>query len=257
RRQLDQLGDWLPREKLYALPRNLKTQGSRALGRLAFTDNYLRLLARLKREIQQATHPDAIYQAVAQTGLALRDSLPRIYVIGSASGGGSGFLVDLGYSLRRLLHQLRHADAPMTSLLFCGAPEDPATPRGELANLYATLTELNHFSDPAIPFTAQYGADGVRMRDDGNPPFDSVYLLSASHRTPEARRNAVAHLGSYLFHELTTPLGLRLDQSRLAPAESKLSATRFRSFGTYAVWFPRGLLLRMAARGACKRVVAE
>src|SRR5207248_2729494 len=46
RRQLDQIGDWLPREKLYALPRSLLTQGSRALGRLAFCDNYLRLVAR-------------------------------------------------------------------------------------------------------------------------------------------------------------------------------------------------------------------
>jgi hypothetical protein len=257
RRQLDQLSEWLPREKLYGLPRNLKTQGSRALGRLAFTDNYLRLLARLKRDVQQATHPDALYQSVAQTGLALRDSVPRVYVVASASGGGSGLLADLGYSVRRLLQQLRYIEAPVTTLVFCGAPEDPATPRTELANIYATLTELNHFSDPAIPFTAQYGADGVRMRDEGNPPFDSVYLLTASHRTPEARRNAVAHLGSYLFHELTTPLGLRLDQSRQTPAEEKMSATRFRSFGTYAVWFPRGLLLRMAARGACKRVVAD
>jgi hypothetical protein len=257
RRQLDQLSEWLPREKLYALPRNLKTQGSRALGRLAFTDNYLRLLARLKREIQQATHPDALYQSVTQTGLALRDSIPRVYVIGSAAGGGSGFLADLGYSLRRLLHQLRHGDSPVTSLLFCGAPEDPATPRSELANLYATLTELNHFSDPAIPFTAQYGADGVRMRDEGHAPFDSVYLLTATHRTPEARRDAVGHLGSYLFHEMTTPLGLRLDHGRRSGEEHRPGSTRFRSFGTYAVWFPRGLLVRLAARQACKRLMEE
>ncbi len=30
RRQLDQLNEWLPREKLFAMPRSLKTQGSRA-----------------------------------------------------------------------------------------------------------------------------------------------------------------------------------------------------------------------------------
>src|SRR5262249_989317 len=35
-RNLDHLAEWLPREKLYAMPRNLQTQGSRALGRLAF-----------------------------------------------------------------------------------------------------------------------------------------------------------------------------------------------------------------------------
>ncbi len=31
----------------------------------------------------------------------------------------------------------------------------------------------------------------------------------------------------------------------------------FRSFGTYGVWFPRGLLLHLAARGACQRILEE
>src|SRR5205823_1666891 len=80
RRQLEQLNDWLPREKLYALPRSLKPQGSRALGRLAFADHHQRLLSRLRSEVQKAIHPDALYQAVSQTNLALRDNTPRIYV---------------------------------------------------------------------------------------------------------------------------------------------------------------------------------
>src|SRR5262249_39364255 len=155
RRQLDQLNEWLPREKLYSVPRSLKTQGSRALGRLAFADNYQRLLARFKRDLQQINHPDVIYQSVSETGLALRDSIPRVYIIANASGGGSGFLTDLGYAVRRLLLQLRQPESPVTAFLFCGAPDDPASPRPELANIYATLTELNHFTDSAIPFSAQ------------------------------------------------------------------------------------------------------
>jgi eukaryotic-like serine/threonine-protein kinase len=259
RRQLDQLADWLPREKLYAMPRNLKTQGSRALGRLAFTDNYLRLLTRLRREVQQSTHPDAIYRSVTETGLALRDNTPRVYVLAAATGGASGYLVDLGFVLRRLLHQLRHVDSPVTTLLCCGAPDDPATPGTEQANIYATITELNHFADPAISFSAQYGTDGPAIRDNGQP-FDSAYLLPLAHRTPEAVQEAVTRLGSYLFHELTTPLGLRLDQVRKhkAPSgERGVLRTPFRSLGTYAVWFPRGLLLRLAARTACLRLLDE
>jgi hypothetical protein len=252
RRQLDQLFEWLPREKLYALPRNLKTQGGRALGRLAFSDNFMRLITRLKREIQQACHADSIYQTVSQTGLALRDNVPRVYVIGGATGGASGYLADLGYALRRLLKQMRQPDSPVVSFLFCGAPEDPATPRTEQANLYATLTELNHFSDPAIPFSAQYGTDGPRLVDEGKA-FDEVYLLPQSHRSPEGRRDALSHLGSYLFHELTTPLGLRLDHARLKHDP----LTPFRSLGTFGVWFPRGLLLRLAARSACARLLDE
>jgi serine/threonine protein kinase len=251
RRQLDQLSEWLPREKLFTMPRSLKTQGSRALGRLAFTDNYLRVIARLRREIQTACHPDSIYHTVSQTGLALRDNVPRIYVIGCASGGGSGFFVDLGYSLRRLLNQLHQPEALVTSFLFCGAPDDPATPPAELANLYATLTELNHFSDPAVPFTAQYGSDGPRLIDQGSA-YDNSYLVTLTHRTPEARRDAMAHLGSYLFHELTTPLSTRLEQVRRSR-----NVLPFRSFGTYAVWFPRGLLLHLAARVACQRLLEK
>jgi serine/threonine protein kinase len=253
RRQLDQISEWLPREKLYAMPRSLQTQSVRALGRLAFTDNYLRLMARLRREVQHASHPDAIYQTVSQTGLALRDNVPRVYVIASAAGGGSGYLTDLGYALRRMLKQLHHADAPLVALIFCGAPDDPATPRAEQANVYATLTELNHFADPAVPFSAQYGTDGPRLVDEG-AAFDQTYLLTFENRSPESRRDAMAHLGSYLFHELTTPLGLRLEHARRKHPSEGLP---FRSLGTFAVWFPRGLLLRLAARGACQRLLEE
>jgi serine/threonine protein kinase len=251
RRQLDQLNDWLPREKLYTMPRSLKPQGSRALSRLAFADSYLRLMARLRREVQTACHPDSIYQTVSQTGLALRDNVPRVYVVAAAGGSGSGCLSDLGYAMRRLLKQMRQPESPVFCFLFCGAPDDPATPRAEQANLYATLTELNHFADPAVPFTAQYGADGPRLVDEGSA-FDHTYLLTQRHRTPEARRDAMAHLGSYLFHELTTPLGLRLDRLRLVQQHLP-----FRSLGTFGVWFPRGLLLRLAARSACQRLLTE
>jgi serine/threonine protein kinase len=254
RRQLDLVTEWLPREKLYSLPRSLKTNGCRALGRLAFSDHYQRLLARLRREVQQATHPDTLYQAVSQTGMALRDSVPRIYVIASAGGGSSGLLVDLGYSVRRLLQQMRYPEVQLTAMLFCGAPEDPAMLKGEQANIYATLTELNHFHDPSISFSALYGNDGPRIVDNG-APYDCTYLLTLANHTPEARRDAIAHLGSYLVHELTTPLGLRLERGRQVPDTAGM--TPFRSMGTYAVWFPRGLLLRLAARRACVRLLRD
>jgi serine/threonine protein kinase len=254
RRQLDHLCEWLPREKLYAIPRSGQTQGCRALGRLAFVDNHLRFLARVRREVQHACHPDGLYQSVTQTGLALRDNVPQIYVVAAAGGGSSGYLADLGYGLRRQLHQLHLDEAEVILFLFCGAPSDPATPRSEQANLYAALTELNHFTDPSVPFAAQYGVDGQRIVDQG-PPFTCTYLLQLANRNPEALRDTLAHLGSYLFHELTTPLGLRLSRERLLAPDS--GATPFRSFGTYSVWFPRGLLLRFAAREVCRRLIDE
>ncbi|HZZ79611.1 MAG TPA: tubulin-like doman-containing protein, partial [Gemmataceae bacterium] len=169
RRSLDQLAEWLPRDKLYAMPRSLQTQGSRALGRLAFADNQQRLLARLRRELQEITHPDCVYKSVENTGLALINSTPRVYVLAAGGGGASGMLPDLGYALRRLLTTLRHPDAKVVCHLMCGAAHDPATPKHELANVYGTLTELNHFSDPSIPFAAEYGSEGQRIVDQGTP----------------------------------------------------------------------------------------
>ncbi len=254
RRMLDHLSDWLPREKLYSIPRNLQTQGSRALGRLAFADNHLRFMTRLRREVQQATHPDTLYQSVSQTGLALRENLPRVYLVAAAGGGSSGLLAYLGFELRRLLKQLHFPKTEVLAFLLCGALGDPATPKGELANVYATLTELNHFYDPGIQFTAQYGPDAPRVVEQGQP-YNSIYLLPLRHRTPELLRDAVAHVGSYIFHDVTTPLGQRLDHGRHARRAEGI--TPFRSFGTYAVWFPRGLLLRLAARQTCSKLLEE
>ncbi|MGF1582263.1 MAG: tubulin-like doman-containing protein [Gemmataceae bacterium] len=274
---IDRLDDWLPREKLYAMPRSLTACGSRALGRLAFVDNHQRLVGRLRKEITSATHPDAIYQSVTETGLALRDETPRIYVLCSATGGSSGMLVDLGYALQRQLGQMRAHDAPVTLFLMCGAPTDPASPPPELANVHATLTEINHFSDPSVPFAAEYGVEGQRIVEDGNP-FESVYLLPMKNRSPSAYDDIMSQLGNYLSHEVTTPLGLRVDAARKRAKDKRQEAkdkkspgldsshtsleysslnVLLRSFGTYSVWFPRGLLLRCAARLACRKVAGR
>ncbi len=258
-RNLDQLVEWLPRERLYAIPRSLQTMGNRALGRLAFADHQQRVVARIRKDLQDITNPDRIYEAVSQTGLALRDSTPRVYVIAPAGGGSSGMVPDLGYALRRLLAHLNFHDATVTLFLLSGAPNDPSTPKHELANTYATLTELNHFNDSQVRFVAQYGADGQRIVDE-NTPFTSTYLLPLAERTAQDLDESIAHLGNYLFHELTTPLGRKLDILRhQSTTDNKFHsgalASGLRTFATYNVWFPRGLLLHLAARQACKKIV--
>jgi len=253
RRQLDQLLDWLPREKLYAIPRSLRVDGSRALGRLAFADHYLRFVTRLRQEIQIATHPEAVSQSADQTGLAVRTKVPSVYVFASASGGTSGMLLDVGHAVRRTLGRFNIPDATVTAFVFTGAPEDPSSPPEEQANVFATLTELNHFADPEVKFAAQYGGpDGPSVEAHGLP-FHATYLLPMESRTTEAFRDCVAHLAGYVTHDLTTPLGTGLEKIRRArPAVGR---TPFRGFGTFGVWYPRGLLMRSAARQVCARLL--
>jgi serine/threonine protein kinase len=253
RQAMEQVTSWLPLEKLYSVPRSLATNGSRAMGRLAFVDNHLRLASRFRRELQMITNPEHLDRSVQETGLAIRSDTPQVYLLATASGGtGSGMLTDMGYLLRRLLHELGHSQGDVVSLLMCGAPTDPATPADELANLYATLTELHHFTDPDGEFTAQYQLNGTVFRDAG-APFQAVYLLKLGHRSPDGIKQTAARMASYVFHDLSTPLGTRLTQSR----QQQLAElhTPFRSFGAYAVWFPRGLMLRVAARQASQRLI--
>lgn len=255
RRILDHLTEWLPREKLHSIPRSLQTQGSRALGRLAFCDNYLRFDTRFSREIQVCSHPESLAQTITQSGMTLRDNTPRIYVVASATGGCSGMLVDLGFAIRRRLERMQFSKAPINAFLFCGAPHDPATSKQDLANLVATLTELNHFHDPAIAFSAQYGGpDGPKIVDE-EKPFTSIYLMERENRGPDALESCAAHLAGYLVQDLTTPLGNELDPLR--DDDVPEDRTPFRSFGASGIWFPRGLMLRAAARMVCQRLLYE
>jgi hypothetical protein len=252
RRMLDHLTEWLPREKLYSIPRSLQPQGNRALGRLAYCDNFLRLQARLRREVTQATDASAIAKTTRATRLPPCDAVPRAIVLASGSDGLSGILPDLGFSLRRLFDQLRVSHAPSIAIVYGGSPLDPATPALEQANLYATLMELHHFDDSSVSFMAQYGPEGPQTVDPRSP-FDGVYLTVRRDRTPAAVRECVAHVATFLTHDLATPLGSRLEDGRTEPNDP--NAISFRTFGTSTIWYPRGLLLRVAARRACERLL--
>ena len=260
RRAMETLAEWLPREKLYAIPRSLQTQGSRALGRLAFCDNQQRLLARLKREIAQVTNPDVLYASVSQTGLALRDNTPRIYVLASAGGGTSGMLPDLGYALRRLLAQMHHPEGEVHALLMGSAPNDPATPASRASQRLRDPDRIKSFQRP---FDSVFGT--VRRR---RPAFRRSRQSLLNRLSVAAVQPQPGRAGRHRIPPGQLPVP-RVDHAAWASGWNRCAvrwtpavrrwlgalSTPFRSFGTYAIWFPRGLLLRMAARKACHRLI--
>ncbi len=253
RRQLDQLMEWLPREKLHSIPRSLRVEGSRSLGRLSFCDHYLRFMTRLRNEIGTCTHPETLNQSAEQSGLTIRGKSPDVYLFVSASGGTSGSVMDLGYAVRRSLEKMNLPNATVSCFVLTGAPEDPNSPPDELANIFATLTELNHYADPDVIFNAQYGGPEGPIIEGRGLPFTATYLLPMASRTPEAFRDCVAHLAGYVSYDLTTPLGNGLERVRKTPPP--VGRTPFRGFGTFGVWYPRGLLLRSAARQIATDIV--
>ena len=253
RRQLDQILDWLPREKLYSIPRSLHAGGSRAFGRLAFCDHYLRFVTRLRRELHIATHPESITQSSDQTGLLPRDNTPQVYIFAERCGRLWRDAHRPGVCRAARPRAMSAAEAPISAFVYASAPTDPATTDHELANLYAGLTELNHYADPDVTFTAHYGGpEGPKVEGSGLP-FSATYLLPMPERSSAAFRDVISHLAGYVAHDLTTPLGSALEQLRLRPPG--FGRSPFRTFGTYGVWFPRGLLLRAAAQKICLRLL--
>lgn len=246
---------WLPPEKLFAIPRNLRAGGNRALGRLAFLDHAARFAARVGREVRAAGHPESAARAAAETGLPVVPGPPRVYVFAAAGGGAGGMLADLGRAVRRVLARVNAPAAPVTLFLAAGAPHDPRSADGERANLFAALTELNHAADPdaALP-DAPADPDGTTPDGPGRP-FTAMYLLPLPERTAGASRDGLARVAAYLAHDLLTPLGPALDALRAVPPAP--GRTPFRGFGAFAVWFPRGLLLRAAAHALARRLVRE
>ncbi|HEY2783622.1 MAG TPA: tubulin-like doman-containing protein, partial [Fimbriiglobus sp.] len=253
RKHLDHLTEWLPLEKLYTIPRSLSVDGSRALGRLAFSDHFLRVTARLRHELETVSRPEMLARASTATGLSARDKTPVVYVFISASGGTGGMLLDLGHAIKKALERLNLSAAPVVSFVYVGAPHDTGTPAAEQANVYATIAELNHFADEEFGFTAGYaGPEGPRV-DARGLPFTATYLMTINDRSSTAFRDCLAHLAGYVTHDLTTPLGTLLERVRTSPPVN--GRVPFRGFGTFGVWYPRGLVLRAAARRLCGRVI--
>ncbi|MHB8736523.1 MAG: protein kinase domain-containing protein, partial [Terriglobales bacterium] len=80
------IGSWLNPRMIYRIPRSQMTTGVRALGRLAFCDNYRLIVRRLQTELEACLEPDALASAIRQTGLAVRTNRIRVYVVTSLAG---------------------------------------------------------------------------------------------------------------------------------------------------------------------------
>jgi serine/threonine protein kinase len=244
-RERQQLEEWLPLAPLARLPRDQVTAGGwRALGRLAFVSCASTITGRLREELEACIHPEALAGTSRRTGLGLRSTWPRVYVVTSLTGGtGSGMFIDLAYALRRTLVQLGLPRAEVIGVLLVPAAERSASAARAVANAFAALTELNH-----------YAAGGAQPEQ--GPPFSRCVLLPLPAKADGA--GALAELtalaGDYLCRELTTPLGRVADLGR---ADLRLRPTPMpcQTFATYWFSVPRRPLLQCGSQSIGDRLV--
>ncbi len=244
---------WLDPQMLYRIPRGQTTAGCRALGRLAFCDNYRLIAQRLRGELEALADPEPVKAVAKQTRLGLRTTRPRVYVVASLAGGsGSGMFLDLAYVARAALRDLGHADAELIGL-FLVPPADraPLNPL-PLGNACAALTELRHFQGGA-EFRAQY-VDREAALQEAGAPFARCILLPLPPAAEEGRDAAAAPVAEFLARDLCTGLGRAADQARTAYSDP-LGGPYCQTFGLYNLVFPRRALLARAARRLCRTLV--
>jgi len=206
---------WMSRRWLYNIPRSLRSDGIRPLGRLALIDHARQVCQRIRLLLQQAVDPQRISEAEQVAGIKFRTEALRVYLVGGISGGtSSGTLLDIAYIVRAALDRMEIQDTKVIGLATHATSGD--LERGELArvNAFSWLSELQHFSNPAITYPGDEGV-GLPSHAREVSPFDSTYIVNMGHRIDQStfvrQTDAVA---SYLFVDMFTPAQEFLDASR-------------------------------------------
>ena len=249
---------WLNPKMLYRIPRSQVTTGVRALGRLAFCDNYRTIVRRLQMELDACLDPAGLQSAARQSGLGLRTSRPRVYVVANLAGGtGGGVFLDLAYTIRAMLRQMGYAQPDVVGLLLLPPVDRCRTRVGPLGNACAALKELSYYASPKSLFKARYHEREAAVQD-ADPPFSRCFLLPLPDEADEtANRELVDLAGQYLYRDLCSPLGKAADLARagLSAPPWPSRGLFYQTFGLYHLAWPRHALLQQAGRRLCHRLL--
>lgn len=255
----DKLLSWLSRRWLYNIPRSLRTDGLRPLGRLAYVDHAAKIERRLHQALETMMLPDAMARTSQTVGLPPREVVPRVFIVSSICGGtGGGMLLDLAYAVRRVLGDLSlPADGLCGMMLHATFQKSQANDLRK-ANAYAVLTELNHFLEGGGAFRS--GPTEILPAGElSEPPFSDAYLIELGEDLNEdAFQAAAERVAHYLYLDAATACGAALDRCRLLSrhrAEIDNQPPRLRSFGLATVACEKFGLVTAEADAFCHRLV--
>ncbi|MEO0530639.1 MAG: tubulin-like doman-containing protein [Planctomycetota bacterium] len=228
REKADLLLRWLGRRWLYNIPRSLRTEGIRPLGRLALVDHARQAFQRLRGTISSAVAEESRASTAEAVGLLFNTPGLRVYVIASPSGAaGSGMSLDVAYAARSIAQRLGIENAKFIGVMTHSTPRDAT--RRELArvNAYAWLSEFQNFRSSTAGYPGDSGV-GLPAHEPGVAAFDHSYFVPLGDQidtpTLESGANAVAE---YLFADAFTAGQHQIDACRASATDE---ATTIRSF---------------------------
>jgi serine/threonine protein kinase len=256
------LEGWFDPQTLYRIKAaNPTTQGIRPLGRLAFCDHCRALEEKLRADLEAVTHPSVLDEAEMQSQLTRRSNQPRVYIVACLAGAtGGGMFIDLAYAVRAELRMLGYTEPDVRGILLLPPHTGPTARPQALANTYAALTELNHFSLPGVNYTINID-DRDFTRVDADAPFSQFFLLPLrANRSSTGEAPGIGQAAEFIWRDLLTPFGRAADASRdealtMPGAKPEPTTIAGHTFGLYTVTWPRRQLADRVARWLCSRVL--
>lgn len=219
REQSHQLLHWLGRRWLYNIPRSMRTEGIRPLGRLALTDHARQAGQRIRRALIQATDADAAATSGRTLGREYRADAAQVYVVASISGGtGSGMSLDLGYAVRAILERLGLKRTSVMGVMLHSTGGDPRHAELARVNAYSWITEFHHFRQSGASYPGDVSC-GLPPHGPDVAPFDHTYLVHLGEHLDAAELDqATRFVAEYLHLNVLTPAQAFFEAHRAATA---------------------------------------
>jgi serine/threonine protein kinase len=262
RDQSQQLLRWLSRRWLYNIPRSLRTEGLRPLGRLALTDHARQVGQRIRRGITQAVNADAVASSSRALGRAVRSDAVEVFVVASISGGtGGGMSLDVGYAVRAILDKIGLASTSIIGIMLHATGGDARHCELARVNSFSWLTELQHFQLPNVSYPGDPSC-GFPAHPSGVKPFDETYLVHLGDNLDAVDFDAATRcVAEYLRLNVVTPAKAFFHAHRDATAAGKgissdaAAPNHLRSFGIFRHASSAAGACDALSHSVCQRVI--
>ena len=248
RDDLPNVRSWLNPQMIFRIPRQPSTGGIRAFGRLAFCDHYRALMQKIRVDLEAVLAPDTLAAADQLTHLGLRSSWPRVHIVASMVGGtGSGMFLDLAYAVRFQLKLLGYKQPEVNGVVYVPHVDHTTPKTPTVANAYAALTEMFHYTSPNTTYEATFDAK-VGPIIDRERPFTRCLILPLPKTVEPTKTRMSLGLGAgFLYQEMLTPFGRHADKARSGLTKPVGLPSFFQTCGTFRLTWPRRTLLEKSA----------
>jgi eukaryotic-like serine/threonine-protein kinase len=247
---------WMGNDMLYRIPRQPATAGVRSLGRLALLDHASDLCQRISQDLLALQNDAVLEESSRSSQLGIRFRTPRVYLAASLAGGtGSGMLIDLAYLIRNEMDQAGLGCPHLTGLLLAPAIENRAGGILSIANSFATLAELHHWSLNTNHYEVHFDTRQP-SRTIAHRPFDRCVLFALPKDAIVELPSAAEQAANLIVQETLTPMGRSADAARRnSPAGANANGLSLQSCGSNRLVWPRRTLLDVTSyRFAAKAI---